>query len=424
MHRFHIAILAIATTFLLTPGAWAQEPVARDTIAARDSAAAEVDTTRTLEEIEAELLGELGAPDTTAGATPAPYAPAGAQGAAGTLNPDISLIADFLADLSPDEATIEGGDRFQLREVELAVQGSVDPYFRYDAFLALHGEGIEVEEGYATTLGLPAGLQVKVGKYRLPFGKVNLTHRPELNTIDYPLLLLEFFGEEGLASTGIWLSAIGAPLGFFQEISVVVTNGAEAHAHEEEEAEQIQAAKAQEEEEAEGKDLVDDLADRLWVAHLKNSWDLTDAANLEVGASWGTSAEDEPERLRTTLYGLDAIWRWKPPALAKYRSAILQTEVAWRTEAGRDLTQLGAFVFGQWQLSRRVYVGARWDYVEPIEAEGPNLQAGQAILRLFPTEFSQIRLTYERQVPEEGDAIDRLLFQTTFALGPHRPHPY
>lgn len=404
-----ITAVLVVTTLWAGPEARGQVRVPADTVASP------ADTTRTLEELEADLLEELGAADSAA--APAGAAPP-AAGPAGTLNPDISLITDFIADLSPEQSTLEGGDRFQLREVELGVQGAVDPYFRYDAFLALHEGEIEVEEGYATTLGLPAGLQARAGKFRLPFGKVNLTHRPELGTIDYPLLHQEFFGAEGLASTGVWLSVIGAPLGFFQELSLMATNGADAADHEEEDHEEA------DHEESEGKDLLDDLADRLWLAHLKNSWDPSPTSNIEAGASWGTSAVDAPERERTNLYGVDAIWRWKPPAQGKYRSAILQAEAAWRVAAGQDETRFGAFAFGQLQLSRRTYVGARYDYVEQPDEGGATRQAGQAILRFFPTEFSQLRLTYERQATEADEGLDRLLFQTTFALGPHRPHAY
>lgn len=391
-----------------------QEVTPSDSAAADSLAAEATPDTLSLEEIEAKLMGELGAVDSAAVGEAAAPATTSTQA---SLLPDISVIADLLTDLSPDGSTIAEGDRFQLREIELGFQGSVDPYFRYDAFLGVHPEEFEIEEGYATTLALPADLQIKAGKFHLPFGKVNLTHRPELQTIDYPLYIQSYFGEEGLSSTGIWASWIGAPLGFFQELSLAATNGVEKHAHEE-------AAEEPEEETAEGKDLFDDLADRLWVAHFKNSIDLTSASNLELGASWMSSATDDPERVRTTLWGLDAIWRWKPLAMAKYRSAILQAEAAWRNEPGPPKERFGAFVFGQYQLTRRVYLGGRYDVVEPAEVEAGIVHAGQAVLRYFPTEFSQLRLAYERQAPEDEDAIDRILFQLTFALGPHRPHAF
>lgn len=432
--QFGSALAAFAILIATAPGARAQEPTPGDTTrpAPADTIGpAPADTTDdSLEEIEARLLGELGGADSTPGAA----APGTQQ--AGNLNPDISLIADFVADLSPDESTIEGGDRFQLREVEIGVQGAVDPYFRYDAFVAIHGGEVEIEEAYATTLSLPANLQAKVGKFLLPFGKENLTHVPELNTIDHPLVIQEFFGEEGFSSTGVWGSIVGAPLGFVQELSLVAANGAEVHEHGEEEGDHVDEARAaagrtprlaqddehdDHEDEEQGTGLFDDLSDRLWVANLKNSIDLSEAANLEVGLSWGTTATDGP---RTNLYGANAIWRWKPPATAKYRSAVLQAEAFWRRDLSQEEARFGAFAFGQWQLTRRTYVGARWDYVEAIEADEGEITAGQILLRYFPTEFSQLRLAYERQAPEHGESVDRILFQTTFALGPHRPHPY
>jgi hypothetical protein len=415
---FMVALLAGAATATRAEG---QEPVApRDTLAAADTLVAP-DTTDTLEAIEARLLGELGAPDTAA-----PAAAPSAQPAGATLNPDLSLISDFLVDLSPDEATLENGERYQLREIEIGIQGAVDPYFRYDAFLGIHGDAIEVEEGYVTTLALPANLQARLGKFLVPFGKVNLTHRPELPMFDYPFVHREFFGEEGFSSTGAWGSWIGDPLGVYQELSVVGAEGMEAHEHGEEEhlEEGHEESLAQEEEEAHGGSLANDLGDRLWLAHLKNSVDLSPASNLEVGASWATAiVEEEDVRARTNLYGIDVTWRWKPPQFSKYRSAILQAEAIWRDEAGIGETKTGGFAFAQWQLARRWYVGARGDWVEPPEEEG-TLAGGQLLVKWFPTEFSQLRLAYERQDREEGDALDRLIFQTTFALGPHRPHAF
>lgn len=401
MTMFVVALLVAAAT---AEGVRAQEPEAAQ------------DTTESLEAIEARLLGELGAADSAA-------PPATRAAGASSLNPDLSLIADFLVDLSPDEGTLEEGERYQLREIEIGIQGAVDPYFRYDAFLGIHGDAIEVEEAYATTLALPASLQARLGRFLLPFGKVNLTHRPELQMFDLPLVHREFFGEEGFASSGAWGSWIGDPLGFYQELSIVGAEGIEAEEHGEEEAHALTLAQ-DDGEESHGESLGDDLGDRLWLAHFKSSLDLSPASNLELGASWATAiVEEEEARARVNVYGIDVTWRWKPPQFSKYSSAILQAEAIWRDEAGVGETKAGAFAFGQWQLSRRWYVGARGDWVEPPEEEG-SLKGGQLLIKWFPTEFSQLRLVYERQDPEAGEALDRLILQTTFALGPHRPHAY
>src|SRR5690349_15122007 len=51
------------------------------------------------------------------------------------LLPDVSAVGDLVGDLSPKGSTQEDGSRFGVREVEVAIQAAVDPYFRGDVFL-------------------------------------------------------------------------------------------------------------------------------------------------------------------------------------------------------------------------------------------------------------------------------------------------
>jgi hypothetical protein len=401
-------------------------PVAGQEVGAPAGTAAD---SAALDSLEAEIARELGA-DTVAAPTAA-AAPAPVRGGGQSLNPDISVIGDFLVDLSPDESTLEEGDRFAMREVELGLQAAVDPFFRADFFLGLHGDVIELEEGYLTTLSLPHGLQARAGRFHLPFGKVNLTHRPELHTVEYPLVIQDFFGEEGFASTGLWASKILAPLGFYQELIAVVGNDlgedlAGGHAHDDEGGPDAGEEDGDEdgEDDAGGRDLLEDLGDRLFLGHLKNYVDLSEAANLEVGVSAATGAADpaDADSERLTFYGVDAIYRWRPPAAGLYRSLILQAEAVWRdAEEGTDF---GAFAFAQVQLGRRWYLGARLDRVDGLrgepEADGSGISG---YLTLYPSEFSLFRVGVEhREIA--GDDLDRVLVQATVTLGPHRPHPF
>ena len=395
----------------------AQEPVTGDTTAPADTMAAAVaDTAESLADIEARLIGKLGAADSAAPTT----APARGGGAA-TLNPDISLIADFLVDLSPDEATLEDGDRFQVREVEIGVQGAVDPYFRYDAFLGFHGDGIEIEEAYATTLALPASLQARLGRFLLPFGKVNLTHRAELQMFDYPLVHRAFFGEEGFSSTGVWGSWIGGRSGS--------TRSSRSSAPREwrrtrtRKTRRPTPAPVQTRKRTGGKSLrgprgpaVAGPPQELARPHPR----FQPRARRLLGDRHrrGRRNAGADQRLRDRRHvAVEAA------SVREIPLGDLQAEAIWRAEAGPAETRFGAFAYAQWQLSRRWYVGARGDCAEPPEEDG-TLSGGQLLVKWFPTEFSQLRLAYERQDPEEGAALDRLIFQTTFALGPHRPHAF
>ena len=41
-----------------------------------------------------------------------------------------------------------------------------------------------------------------------------------------------------------------------------------------------------------------------------------------------------------------------------------------------------------------------------------------------PSEFSKLVAGFERLSPERGEALSRILIQASFALGPHKPHPF
>ena len=59
---------------------------------------------------------------------------------------------------------------FNLGETELAFSGAVDPYFDVTAIVSFSPDGVEVEEAYARTRNLPAGLALKMGKFYSDIG--------------------------------------------------------------------------------------------------------------------------------------------------------------------------------------------------------------------------------------------------------------
>ncbi|HEY7820714.1 MAG TPA: hypothetical protein VIG29_20985, partial [Vicinamibacteria bacterium] len=119
-----------------------------------------------------------------------------------TLNPQISVIGDFLGTASKDVPGLQDPS-LDLREVELAFQAQLDPFARADFFVTVPSlERVEMEEGYITFLTLPSDFLVRLGKVRVPFGRANVDHRPETFTVDRPDVLVGYFGEEGLAEAG------------------------------------------------------------------------------------------------------------------------------------------------------------------------------------------------------------------------------
>src|SRR4029077_12514470 len=94
--------------------------------------------------------------------------------AAKALNPDISMIADFVA--SAGHNPVNPTPSLQMHESELGVQAIIDPYARGDFFISFGEEGVDLEEGYLTFTALPASFVARAGKMRAAFGKVNTLH--------------------------------------------------------------------------------------------------------------------------------------------------------------------------------------------------------------------------------------------------------
>jgi hypothetical protein len=409
---------------------------AADSAAAADSAFLE----QALKGAKPNQPGQPPAADTTR--------PVGPQGATNPrLLPDFSAVGDFVGDLSPKGSTQEDQTRLGVREVELAVQAAVDPYFRGDVFLGLSDlEKISIEQAYLTTTSLPYGLEVRLGRYLMPVGKQNTTHRHDLHTIEYPYVIQRFFSPDGFKGTGVWLSKIFAPFGFYQELQLTaVDRFGEAP-------EGLVTAEP----------VNKDLNGLTFSGRLRNYWDLSQASNLELSATAVTGRRErafgctsiEGEVLpcpitvgdvsdvnaavaRQSVVGGDLTFRWRPLQQGLYKSFILQAEVmrqlnekgitppapaATFTEGTRDYT--GAYVFARVQLRQRLFLGGRYDYVQDPENFGRTLDAGSGYLEWFPSEFSKLVAGYERLQRTGFEGMNRILLQASFALGPHKPHPF
>src|SRR3954453_18849916 len=145
-----------------------------------------------------------------------------------SFNPDIGVIGDFQGSyISKGEKNFD----MYLNETEVSLQAVVDPYIRADFFLSFGRDpvtnkyGVEVEEGYLTTLSLPAKLQLKAGKFREAVGRINPTHPHALPFIDLPNAYINLFGEEGLNDEGVSLSWLVPKKAFYQELNVQTTSG-------------------------------------------------------------------------------------------------------------------------------------------------------------------------------------------------------
>jgi len=358
---------------------------------------------------------------------PAPGAPqvaqtqtfGGATSNAKLLNPDISLIGDFIGNAGHN--AVSPSPSMQLHETEVGMQAIIDPYSRADAFISFGETGVNVEEGYITFTSLPAGLLLKVGKMRAEFGKVNTIHNHALPWIDRPLVTNNLVGgEDGINDAGMSLSHfIPAPKGWFMEGTAQVYRGDSDDV--------FRAYRRQ---------------DLSVVGHVRAYRDLSESTNLDLGVSYtrGNSAglitAPNPSAFFTNIYAGDATLRWKPLRRAIYKNLLFRTELFW--SARDQLSPLNIFqtqhAFGlyasaDYRLNRRWTVGGRFD--RSGQAANANLTdtGFSGILTYWPSEFSQIRGQYRfghlaLTNPGDFSLANEFLFQFLFVMGAHGAHPF
>jgi hypothetical protein len=144
-----------------------------------------------------------------------------AQQSASVFNPGLTVFGNFLAraDDRPAFADDDAGaervdDRFLLREVELDFRAPIDPWADGVVIAAFGAEvpgeyEATVEEGYVTLKRLPfldsapAGLKLKIGRFRPSFGRFNAIHLHDLPHVSYPRAVRTFLGPEGFTADGI-----------------------------------------------------------------------------------------------------------------------------------------------------------------------------------------------------------------------------
>jgi hypothetical protein len=372
--------------------------------------------------LEAEISKELGA-------TPQPPSPGGApqggaasgaapapQGATGgnplarlLLMPDISAIADFtgiydtqdVARYSPDRGDLfapKGKPTFTFQEVELGLQAVVDPYFRADMFISFTPDGVDVEEAYATTLSLPASLQIRAGKFFTPFGRMNQQHPHVWEFIDPPLARGRLLAQDVLSGPGAVVSWL-APTPWFAQLELAAQTIAPTDA---------------------------DTPELTGTARLLQYFSLGEASTLGVGLSAARRGEGQPGAFRD-LGGADVYYRFRPLDTRAYLA--VQGEVYLRKF--RDVPGQSSAVengwWGQafWRASAYLGAGARYEEAPAAGESAPGTERRLALVgNWYPSEFSRLGLQLSQDWLPQNRTGQEVLLRFEFGIGAHGAHPF
>ncbi|MBI3306750.1 MAG: hypothetical protein HYZ84_02945 [Candidatus Omnitrophica bacterium] len=368
----------------------------------------------------------IASPQTAAGPTSA-VVPAQAPSLFGFsqgFNPEIGVVGIVQAKLTEESADAEGNDTITLQELELNFGHYVDPYSRFDAVIAfndaLEAQNVEIEEGYYSHWGLPFGFRGQIGKFRPKIGKQNLLHGEFLDTVDYPIVIRDFFGEEGLASSGARLvHNIPNPLEIPLEITGEVLRGNN------------------------GNSFSGVSRRPIFNTHLKSFFEPTKDTNLELG--WTTMFGDEnipiddgtgtgtlarpgrgQDRYGVKVYGADATFNWFLP---EGKTAKFQNEFYFQnrsTLVHPNDNPWGFYSLVDYRFSRKFSMGVRFDYLEPLDVAGEHIRttAISPYLTFWQSEFANFRLQFTHTDPAGADAkSDNAIFLKANVLIGVDKHP-
>lgn len=357
-----------------------------------------------LAELEAALSQDLaeGGSDGVMGNAPASSSsqtsPTLAGRALQSMNPDISLILDVaLAGFSNDPLQVGAHDPskngFNLQQLEMHIESSVDPFFELQANIVFAQFGVEVEEAYARSLSLPYNLQLRAGQFLTQMGRLNPTHPHSWSFLDQPLVNGKFLGPEGSRGLGAELSYL-SPLPWYVEIiaSATMADGACC-------ARSFLGASTAD---------ISSPADLLYTTRIEQFFPLSDSLSL----LWGVSAQFGPNTTgfmnRSEIYATDLYLRWRPLNDPNRSSVSLQIEAMHRRRQVPDEVLVDSGGYGQlvWQVNARHAFGARHDMVQGIEANDP-LDPEWIATRhrtslqwtFLPSHFSRLRIQAGRDAP-------------------------
>ena len=352
-----------------------------------------------------------------------------------------------------DLARVEVGDHdpqqrgFNARNIELAFDGAVDPYFEGFANIVFkldndNQTSVEVEEAFLQTTNLPFNLQLKAGQFFTAFGRINPVHPHAWDFADAPLVHGRVLGPDGLRGVGAQMSWT-VPVPWYSQLIFAVQNGrgSTGFSFRNPGDGGIFFGRMTTDREMRG------LQDFVWIPRWENSVDLSPTQVVLAGVSGAFGSNDTGANTRTQIYGGDFLYKWKSAhAEGGFPFVKWQTEVMYRRfEAGRGMNESFPVVetFHDWGMYSQVLwgfkkgwvAGIRGDYFDAENSRFTDALDRQSRSRVsanltwYPTEFSKIRLQYNHDFLNDtfflaGRDVDSVFLQFEFILGAHGAHKF
>ncbi|MCP3850686.1 MAG: carbohydrate porin [Gammaproteobacteria bacterium] len=376
------------------------------------------------------------------------------------FNPAISLILDGqYADFDNDSSNYElpgfslgneaglGEDGFSIGHTELAISANVDDKFYGKATLAIHDhEGeteTDLEEAYIQTLGLGNGLTLKAGRFYSAIGYLNEQHEHTWDFADAPLIYRGLFGDQ-LRDDGLQITYI-APTDTFMQIGTELFRGDRFPGGGDHDGVGAWTVFA---------NIGGDIGiEHSWQLGLNHWRENNVDGRTSSGHSHGGEATETPSFSGDSkISSLDLVYKWAPNGNPTSRNFKLQFEYFDRREDGSitmlnsgppeeissyDGQQDGWYTQAVYQFKPHWRTGIRYDRLSSnnrgsdedvlaeagLDDEGHTPERYSAMLEWLPSEYSRIRLQFNRDDSYE-DSDNQIFLQYTLSLGSHGAHQF
>jgi hypothetical protein len=335
---------------------------------------------------------------------------------------------------------------------ELSLYSVVDPYFDLFAVIDLAPESAGLEEAYFTTRKLPYGFKIKAGKFLASFGRVNEQHEHYWDFANRPLIATALFGEDGLNEIGAQVTWV-APTSFYLVFGAEVLNGANE-----------QSFGTTGFSDPRGSVAIDAVqGPNLYIGFIRSSFDIEEASILfGISNAMGTTRNDQGYSggmgnavdANTDIVGGDLTVKYSLDAI---RFVSFQGEYMYRVMNGKEYSEsyFSNLVFPPSQLDKHnsgFYaqvaakldqlweIGVRYDLLmqNDVSLGGMNQQMPSnlprysAMIEYNPTEFSRLRLQFDRDesryIQSSGglsrQPYTQIILQANLTIGAHGAHAF
>lgn len=328
-----------------------------------------------------------------------------------------------------------GKEGLGIDETELNFSASVDDKFRGSTTIALHEHGgateVEIEEAFVATTALPAGIEVKAGRFFSELGYLNSHHGHADDFADRPLTNRAFldgnYGDDGIQAS------IVLPTSVFTEIGGGAFRGDDFPTGG-----------------ADGNDI------GAWTAYGRIGGDMGDNTSWRLGLSTlqaeGISRDGNEETVNfsgdSSLYIADARAVYAPTGNNVEQELTLQAEAFIRDENGTyedsdaatgaidyNDSQSGWYAQTVYKFQPQWRVGARFSQLyagdvpaglvgSALDDGGHDPWAATAMVDWTNSEFSRVRAQFSREEVADGQKDNQFTLQYIMSLGAHGAHNY